>query len=398
MDSESANVTYKLRKFEMKSMQADKTVLLLGKRNTGKSTLLEDILYYLKDAFDIGFGMTLTQDTARSFRKYMPDTLIYNNGVDQDRLTEIVNMLRKISETDETGENKITVYGVLDDIASQKGVFNSETMRDIFMNGRHYHMFFVVLMQYVMDMGPSIRSQIDYLFVLRNTSVEDRKKIWKNFFGMFSSFEEFCEVFDACTDEYDCIVLDNTVRSNRVEDVVFWYRAKPKHPKFTLCNRTTWKLHYMFYEPPKVDFNDDGCPIPALAGQKKKEELKRQQEDGGPGEHSDNAVHESTDKSKTTTKGSATAGSNATSSSGLQKRRTAAKKKGMSVFNVRVEKRDENGDLIIPLPPPTPAFSTSSIAPIPKPGHLHQPPPALTFTTSTTKEASNNKNPSNYHH
>ena len=35
----------------------------------------------------------------------------------------------------------------------------------------------------------------------------------------------FCKVMDACTENYECLVLDNTVKSNRIQDCVFWYKA-----------------------------------------------------------------------------------------------------------------------------------------------------------------------------
>lgn len=354
-------VSFKLRKFEMSSMQDDKTVLLLGKRNTGKSTLLEDILYHLSNSFDIGFGMTLTQDTARSFAKFMPESFIHNKGVKTETLEGIIDMLRKVTEADNTGTDKVKVYGVLDDVASQKGIFNSETMRDIFMNGRHYHVFFVILLQYVMDIGPSIRSQIDYVFILRCTGVDDRKKIYKNFFGIFPDFETFEKVFDQCTEGFDCIVLDNTVRSNKIEDCVFWYRAQPRPPNFRLCNREAWKLHYMFYEPQPVDFDDDGCPIPALVAAKKKKELKEQQQQQ---QDSDDATEDGAPKPKLptttiipSTKSSTGKGSSsAAAASAAAKGRTGARgRKGAAAFTITVEKRDEQGNMIVTLPQ-TPAM------------------------------------------
>jgi len=371
-------VSFKLRKFEMSSMQDDKTVLLLGKRNTGKSTLLEDILYHLSTAFDIGFGMTLTQDTARSFAKFMPESLIHNKGVRTEKLEEIIDMLRKITEADDTGTDKVKVYGVLDDVASQKGIFNSETMRDIFMNGRHYHVFFVILLQYVMDIGPSIRSQIDYVFILRCTGVDDRKKIYKNFFGIFPDFETFERVFDQCTEGFDCIVLDNTVRSNKIEDCVFWYRAQPRPPNFRLCNRETWKLHHMFYEPQPVDFDDDGCPIPALVAAKKKKELKEQQQERGETDSDDASTGTTKLKLPTTTiipstksttgKGSS---SSAAASAAAKGRSTTRGRKGAAALTITVEKRDEQGNMIVTLPQ-TPAMvaaktNTSAAAAAKKP-------------------------------
>lgn len=44
---------------------------------------------------------------------------------------------------------------------------------------------------------------------------------------MFPTFDVFCEVMDMCTDDYGCIVIDNTVNSARLEDRVFWYKAEP---------------------------------------------------------------------------------------------------------------------------------------------------------------------------
>ena len=35
----------------------------------------------------------------------------------------------------------------------------------------------------------------------------------------------FCKVMDACTENYECLVLDNTVKSNKIQDCVFWYKA-----------------------------------------------------------------------------------------------------------------------------------------------------------------------------
>jgi hypothetical protein len=50
---------------------------------------------------------------------------------------------------------------------------------------------------------------------------------------MFPTFESFCGVLDACTDNYECLVIDNATRSNNLEDLVFWYKASP-HDAFVV--------------------------------------------------------------------------------------------------------------------------------------------------------------------
>ena len=51
-------------------------------------------------------------------------------------------------------------------------------------------LYFVVAMQYVMDMTPDLRTQVDYVFALRESIISNKHKLWKYFFGMFEKFEE----------------------------------------------------------------------------------------------------------------------------------------------------------------------------------------------------------------
>nr|UDO47782.1 VV A32-like virion packaging ATPase [Pandoravirus massiliensis] len=115
-----------------------------------------------------------------------------------------------------------------------------------------------------MDVPKAIRSQIDYVFALREPQRAYRENLYKNFFGIFPSYDEFSAAFDACTENYGCIVVDSTAKTNAVEDSVFWYRGSSKPPPFILGNRNFWKLHYMFYQKPVARLSDDDV-IPGLA-------------------------------------------------------------------------------------------------------------------------------------
>ena len=77
---------------------------------------------------------------------------------------------------------------ILDDLAADKRVVKSPAVRDIYMNGRHQvchgrdsprnvsmtpaqplpqHITYISTMQYVMDMGPDLRANVDYVFTLK---------------------------------------------------------------------------------------------------------------------------------------------------------------------------------------------------------------------------------------
>ena len=49
-------------------------------------------------------------------------------------------------------------------------------------------------------------------------------------------------MFDACTANYECLVIDNTVNSNNVEDCIFWYKASVDIPDFRMCAPVYWEL------------------------------------------------------------------------------------------------------------------------------------------------------------
>jgi hypothetical protein len=231
-----------LREFDISSLKTDRVVLILGKRGTGKTVLLKDICYHLHKSLDLGVAMAPTQESVDMFRSFMPPMSVYND-FRADRLEALIEAQRRAQK-----ENKYrNVWVILDDCMFDKKALKSKAMRDIFMNGRHYNFLFINLMQYVMDMGPDLRSQVDYVFTMRETVISNREKLYKFFFGIFPTYGDFSNAMDVCTENYSAMVLDNTRQSTRPEDCVFWYRANPKIPRFLMGNRNWWKLSHAFY-------------------------------------------------------------------------------------------------------------------------------------------------------
>jgi hypothetical protein len=123
-----------------------------------------------------------------------------------------------------------------------KKMIRDPNIRGIFMNGRHWRITFMITMQYCMDLPPDLRANIDYIFILRENIIQNQEKLYKNFFGIFPHMDTFKEVMTACTEGYDCLVLDNTSRSNKITDCVFWYRAKPNR-KFKIGSKDLWSYN-----------------------------------------------------------------------------------------------------------------------------------------------------------
>jgi len=189
---------------------------------THNSTLISDIMYYHKSV-PYGLIMSGTEEGNGYYGKYFPNLFIHN-GFKKELVATLIARQKKVLKDKSRNPHS---FLLLDDCMYDKGLTKDKNMRLIFMNGRHWKILFMLSMQYCMDLPPALRANVDYLFLMRENIIDNQKKLWKYFFGMFPTFQSFQQTFMACTEEFECLVLDNTSRSNKIEDCVFWYKAKP---------------------------------------------------------------------------------------------------------------------------------------------------------------------------
>ena len=177
--------------------------------------------------------------------EYSP--LIISNALKRQKL--VVKKMTK--EKEKFGKTNIdpSAFLILDDCLYDSSWIRDSNIRSLFMNGRHYKVLFIITMQYALGIPPSLRTNIDYVFILRENYVSNRRKLYEHYAGMFPTFEIFCQVMDQCTEDYNCLVINNNAKSNKLEDQVFWYKANP-HSDFKIGATEFWKHH-------SNNFNDD---------------------------------------------------------------------------------------------------------------------------------------------
>jgi hypothetical protein len=134
-------------------------------------------------------------------------------------------------------------FVILDDCLYDSTWTRDKLMRLLFMNGRHWKVLLVITMQYPLGCPPTLRTNIDFVFILREPYISNRKRIYDNYAGMFPTFESFCQVMDQCTENYECLVIDNNVKSNKLSEQIFWYKADStiRHD-FKLGAKEFWEM------------------------------------------------------------------------------------------------------------------------------------------------------------
>jgi hypothetical protein len=228
-----------LTKFDMNKIKDDKVVVLIGKRNTGKSFLCKDILFHHRD-IPCGQVISGTEAANEFYSSLVPKLFIHEEY--QDSIVNNVLKRQRMMIDKVKAQSNIDprLFVVFDDCLYDNKWVKNKDVRSLFMNGRHWKVLFMITMQYALGIPPNLRTNIDYVFILRENYVSNRKRLYEHYAGMFPTFEMFCQVMDQCTENYECLVIDNNAQSNKLEDQVFWYKATERG-EFKIGADDYWK-------------------------------------------------------------------------------------------------------------------------------------------------------------
>jgi hypothetical protein len=255
-----------LQKFVMSSIKDDKVVVLVGKRETGKSFLCKDLLFYHQN-IPVGTVISATEGANQFYGKIIPPLFIhdeYNENIIINvlkRQKKVVDLMNKETECYGKSRTDPRAFLILDDCLYDNSWTKSKYVRSLFMNGRHYKIMFIITMQYALGIPPNLRTNIDYVFILRENIVSNRKRLYESYAGMFPTFEVFCQVMDQCTANFECLVVNNNSKSNRLDEQVYWYKADG-HNDFQMGARLFWKHHSDHFND-KYDNNESENYDPA---------------------------------------------------------------------------------------------------------------------------------------
>lgn len=248
-----------IREFDPSSIAPDATILIVGKRHTGKTTLTRDLMYHVKDKLDLVLGMNPTEMGNHNLEFFTPKSMIFHEFNDE-KLKHLLEWQRRAV----ANEKARRIGLIMDDCMAEttgtgskkKKVMGSQDIIKVFKLGRHLKLFYVNCMQYIKDAPPEIRGNVDLLFAFGTTSGNEREKLWKEYFAMFTSYKNFCQVFEACTQQYECIVLDTRKAAKSPTDSVFYYKARIIEEPFKVGRGVFWRLSQYYFDD-RSDYSMD---------------------------------------------------------------------------------------------------------------------------------------------
>lgn len=190
-----------------------------AKRKSGKTHLITFLMYSFHELYQ---NIIIINPTAFNgfYRKYT------NNIVENFNDTLIEKLMRRQKALTRKGIRNHVLL-ILDDCLSIAS-FASPVFLQLASQGRHYQISCWISTQHYTKIPPSLRMNVDYMFIMGNQKGEVLKIVYDELGGYFDSDKEFITCVKRNLSNYGCFVLDNT------EGTYHRIQAPATLPKFFL--------------------------------------------------------------------------------------------------------------------------------------------------------------------
>lgn len=231
------------------------TIMACGKRRTGKTTSLDNLME--KTMRHIPFGIVMTATKMNGFwQTRVPERFVFQ-GWREDILAAFTARQKKLVAKLGKKDPRTFAFIILDDvIADQKAIRYSKLINSFFVEGRHMNATILITTQYMKGVGPMVRGNVDIAILQPIYSIADREVI-RDLYGGFMAKKDFMRLMDEVvgTEEAEdstaaapklkvrvMMVQDWRQTCNIQEKFKYWC---PVHsddvPPYRLCRPEYWK-------------------------------------------------------------------------------------------------------------------------------------------------------------
>jgi hypothetical protein len=241
------------QRFDPSSLRHDCTLVLFGKRRTGKSYALRELLWYKKDVYPYYLIFTGTKING-FWQKYFPERFIHD-GFIPDVLAKFMDMQAKLVDELMQDPNNLDENGeldadrcernpwkclVLDDVISEdKAIKYSRLLEQLFTKGRHLKIAVFLASQYAKGVNTVMRGNIDYLITFKQRQVLQMESIAKDFLGDMGVKQAFA-LLKKYAHGHQAVVMDVANLSADPSETTFVWEAKDPG-KFVLGCKEFWE-------------------------------------------------------------------------------------------------------------------------------------------------------------
>jgi len=260
------DVNTQIHPFDIDNIEDCSSIAIIGRRRGGKTHLCK---YLISHVFAKKYGRFIvlagTRDCKVSYGDIIPKNFIHEFSIAQlktvrDYQNELVS---RYESQCLPKEGRVCV--ILDDIGADRAIMNSEIIRDLYANSRHYGIMLVSLHQYPYQIAPANRANLDYVFLCSFGA----KKLTSLYFQEFvnvGSEEQFSFAFKSSTSNMGLTcVIDNTTNPQSMSECVFHLRQEPHLPLRRVFDPIQWQWCESMYDKQEEVFTESDEDIDDLS-------------------------------------------------------------------------------------------------------------------------------------
>jgi energy-coupling factor transporter ATP-binding protein EcfA2 len=251
-----------LHPFDASTINLESKIVVVGQSGSGKTALMQYILYCLKDQLDVCVVFCPTRETRVEYERFIQKCFVYPEW-DVTHLQRIIDaqimMSRRKGPKDKDGnptQAPLKHVGIIiDDCLYEKKDFSHPALNYLLMNGRHEKFFTMIGAQYIVDLPKNLRSQINLVFVFPESMETNRDALRKHILGCFSTDKQLSATFDKL-ERYEALVLDIKAARMRTQSL-FYCKALYPLPRFRIGDTKLWEEYYRFLVKKNYNNVDD---------------------------------------------------------------------------------------------------------------------------------------------
>ena len=185
-------------------------ILIIGKRSTGKTTIVNNILEKYQTKY---LKKSLVITTQPHFYKCrypeMEVVDVYNKDVSWEE---------KIRDCLSNSSVGVLIFDEFFDTNFLK----SDLFSHLLFMSKYYEKKLIITMQFPMPMKPEFRENFNYVFMLSDDMYSSQKRLYDYHGKMFPSCDIFRQVFKGCTEDFSSLVCHKSPKGNKA----YHYKAR----------------------------------------------------------------------------------------------------------------------------------------------------------------------------
>lgn len=187
------------------------TMMIIGKRGSGKSTIVNNILGKYDENF---LANSLIISPTEQFNPYYTKKYPYTR-IESEYKPEYIEQYLN------TGSGAI----VLDNCLKSNGHWKNDLyLMELLHHAKYYNKLLIITSSFPLGFDSDSRSAFDYVFMLSDDFFSNQKRLYDHYAGMYETFDLFRNDFTNLTKHYNAMVINQNSNKNN-NDQISWFNA-----------------------------------------------------------------------------------------------------------------------------------------------------------------------------